>query len=191
PKPIIDLNKSDQQSDSTRTLQESNIEAKSTTILAFNKLNLQRMTWESIIPTGDELPRARKGFTIVGIQSKIYLFGGVDDENKPLNDLFILDVHTNKWEKCECNDKPSPRSNYAITVFDDKYIIVHGGQDGSLYYNDMHIFSIEKQSWIKVLYKQEENDIPDARANHSLHISKGHAIIFGGTNGISIFNDTK
>ena len=78
----------------------------------------------------------------------MYIFGGKNDENEKLNDTWKFDFGTRSWTEIHQVDIPPPRSGHAAQVYQDRYMIVHGG----IFFvtrelNDLHVFDMERESW--------------------------------------------
>lgn len=81
----------------------------------------------------------------------MYIFGGKDDENNKLNDLWKYDFTKDEWEFIDCpaDIAPTARSGHTASMYLDKYMIIYGGIfEITKELNDMHIFDIQKREWI-------------------------------------------
>lgn len=68
--------------------------------------------------TGQETPPARAAHGVVSVGTKMYIFGGLGEE-EALNDLWELDTDALKWTKMDI-DGPliPPRLDFAMTLID-------------------------------------------------------------------------
>lgn len=60
---------------------------------------------------------------------------------------------TKKWEKINAPNGPSPRSGHRMVASKKNLIIFGGFYDNNhsyQYYNDVHVFSLESYSWLKI-----------------------------------------
>ncbi len=66
------------------------------------------------------LPSPSSGHASVIHQSSMWIFGGKDDDNRKLNDLWRFDLATNVWQqiKIESNILPFERSGHSMEVFE-------------------------------------------------------------------------
>jgi N-acetylneuraminic acid mutarotase len=54
--------------------------------------------WEKIVPLSKQLPSPRSGHSTIIKDDSMIVFGGKDDENNKLNDIWELHLSTLKWE---------------------------------------------------------------------------------------------
>lgn len=79
---------------------------------------------------------------------KLYIFGGQDDENNKLNDLWEFDLNQSSWR--QITDLPSnsyvpgPRSGHSASVFDGKMYIFGGILELTKELNELLAFDLEK-----------------------------------------------
>ncbi len=74
------------------------------------------MVW-SLAETTGEAPSPRKGHATALLFSKLFLFGGVGEDRRRLNDLYVLDTETLIWSKPEISgDAPDPRDGHSMTL---------------------------------------------------------------------------
>ena len=50
------------------------------------------------------MPKARSGHSCVAYQNKLFVFGGIFEVTKELNDCHVYDIATNQW-KCIFDEK--------------------------------------------------------------------------------------
>ena len=82
--------------------------------------------WQKIAGTGKKYT-PRTGHECIIYQEKIYLFGGMDDDDRR-NDLYQFDIYTNVWEKMiSQGDIPSSRSGSRGVAFSDNCLYFFGG----------------------------------------------------------------
>ncbi len=77
----------------------------------------------------------RRSHGAVVFNGKIWIFGGITDNDKYLNDVWVSDDGIN-WQKVQDNAGWSPRKGFASAVFDNK-IWVMGGIDSRNARNDV------------------------------------------------------
>jgi len=75
-------------------------------------------------------PAARASHSSVVYQDKLYLFGGQDDDNNKLGDLWEYDFTQSKWNELTPSEedefKPTPRSGHTCVVQGTKMYIFGG-----------------------------------------------------------------
>ena len=62
------------------------------------RLNLQSNTWEHLLTKG-EPPCPRTGHSAVIYENYMIIFGGKNDENEKVNDVWLLDFKDNSWNQ--------------------------------------------------------------------------------------------
>ena len=117
------------------------------------------------------------GFSIAKLGSKIYLFGG-QDENFNLNSkLFIFSKNNSSIEEIiPKGDVPQPRRGHSCIIYGNNLIFFGGVGDGS-YFNDLHFYNPEKNIFTKIISKSEN---PDPVSNHKVLLNNDKMYIFGG-----------
>lgn len=72
----------------------------------------------------------------------MYVFGGQDDENNKLNDLWEFDSATNSWKEIESTQgyQPLVRSGHSSVVYKDKMFVFGGILEITKELNDMIVF---------------------------------------------------
>ncbi|OHS99025.1 hypothetical protein TRFO_08577 [Tritrichomonas foetus] len=96
-----------------------------------------------IAPT---LQRHSSAYTV--FSNKIYIFGGVDVNYKPLNDLWVYDRQ--KWTQIVPANKfnPPASNKYALTTFQNKLFLI-GGENNKLC---MYSYQTFKKIWNQIEY---------------------------------------
>lgn len=114
------------------------------------------------------------------VQHRIVLFGGKDDENKNLNEVWTLDLAKNVWQKIAVEGESPPASEDHAVIYDpvSHRMILHGGEDGFTA-NKTWAFDLKTQRW-----RNMTDSTAPAREDHTAifdSFSK-RMIIFGGQN---------
>lgn len=147
--------------------------------------------WKSYIT--NDTPIRKYADTLI-FNDKIYLFGGVDQDDKDTNDIFYLDLTQNVlvWKKINIveEDKPTKRRQHTITLLDSK-LFLFGGQnflDGNneklndLWYMDLNATSDKYHQWEKL----KNNDVTATdnvqKYAHSAVVYNNTLYIYGGKN---------
>ena len=91
-------------------------------------------------------PSARAGFSC-GLSGKsVYMFGGQEDDNRKLNDVWSFNCDDNSWSqvKFEQNDfLPTPRSGHSTVVYGQKIFIFGGILELTKELNDLVVFDLK------------------------------------------------
>lgn len=82
------------------------------------------------------------------VGNKMLVFGG-NNGQRMTNDLFELNLDTLNWTKQTPSSKlPGARAGHSCTAYKDRYLIIFGGGDGTVMFNDICIYDIELNSWL-------------------------------------------
>ena len=82
----------------------------------------------------------------------MYVFGGKDNEDNKLNDLWRLDLDSEKWEavtleKSQAQQQPIGRCGHSIAVYNGHLIVFGGIFEITKELNDCHIFNLKTKVW--------------------------------------------
>jgi len=79
----------------------------------------------------------------------VYVFGGKGPNGRLYNDLFCLDVEKWTWSVVpSATSPPLGRFGHAMVAVEDK-IVVFGGWDGAVAFNDLWVYDLSSRAWIK------------------------------------------
>ncbi|KAI8393341.1 uncharacterized protein BYT42DRAFT_487417 [Radiomyces spectabilis] len=146
----------------------------------------------------------------------LYVFGGGDGPNY-FNDLYILNigmyettkplsvaeafetvfishystisVDTLTWSKPPMEGTiPSPRRAHATCLWNDKIIVVGGG-DGARALADVHALDISDPAHLRWTQLKPSGTPPIARGYHTSNLVKDKLIVYGGSDGHECFSD--
>ena len=89
----------------------------------------------------------------------MYIFGGKDDENNKLNDIWRFSFTSNTWSEISKGgddfDGPLPRGGHVAQVFRGDFMIIYGGiYDVCKELNDLHVFDMKNEKWICLFEEQ-------------------------------------
>jgi hypothetical protein len=133
---------------------------------AGNPVNLTRTL---IQPQPDPSPPARYAHNLVydEARTRIILFGGFDENHRPLNDVWTYDPVNNIWTEISVfmdNQRPPPRGGASMVYFggsdwtraggiqnSQNKIVMFGGTDGDVYFNDTWVLSFEPTGTAEVI----------------------------------------
>ena len=131
-------------------------------------LDTKTMEWTHLKTKSDKKtpqPKPRSGHAAVLLEDKktIVIFGGKDDENNKLNDLWKFDVEKKEWTEMVISDEasiPMARSGHTATL-KGKYIFIFGGIfEITKELNDMHAYDIENNRWVPMFAYAEQKSPP-------------------------------
>lgn len=111
-------------------------------------------TWSQLSPTGTGPGiRSRMGYASNASGSKLYISGG--SESVFLNAIFVLDLSTTNgsWTNPyvnNCSDSAAPACRRSHNMFLDESgnrLIVTGGRDGSVSFDDTYSYDLTTNTW--------------------------------------------
>mmetsp|Transcript_7608 Transcript_7608/g.14298 ORF Transcript_7608/g.14298 Transcript_7608/m.14298 type:complete len:620 (+) Transcript_7608:6168-8027(+) len=131
-------------------------------------------------------PKLKAEFVLPG--GGFYLFGGLNDEDQPSNELHVLEIRegTLAWSEVTYSGTPPlPRYDH-VAAFIQGNLIISGGRNDSLYarkgdscLNDVHILKIETMSWESVII---HGAVPEGRWGHCAAVYGSKMLMLGGIN---------
>lgn len=136
------------------------------------------MVW-TLAETSGDAPAPRKNHAAVLLFSKLYIFGGVGEDRRRLNDVHVLDTETLTWSRPELTgDSPDPRDSHTMTLFGPR-ILVFGGWDGKNYFSDISSLDPKTGVWQRL---NVSGAVPAGRKGHSATLIAGNKLyVFGGS----------
>ncbi|CAG9332589.1 unnamed protein product [Blepharisma stoltei] len=121
------------------------------------------------------------------LHDSLWVFGGINEDQALLNDLWKFDTTTETWSKINSNgDIPSARYMHASCSVQD-LVLLFGGIDVSGFLNDFYSYSDFSNSWQVVTLSN--SDRPMARAGACITFGGFYAILFGGQSFSGVLND--
>ena len=91
-------------------------------------------------------PAARASVSVGVCGRKVFMFGGQEDDNRKLNDIWCYDAaDTMAWSQIECpeDERPIARSGHTTVVFGKKMYIFGGILELTHELNDLVVFDTE------------------------------------------------
>lgn len=134
---------------------------------------------DTMMETCTNLPRPRTNHTAVYYKNGMYVFGGSDEANNKLNDLWRYDLQKHRWEilnhiSHDCDEgQPSKRSGHVASVIGDK-MYIFGGLEGITHEtNDFYYYEFETDKWtiIQLKVSNPEDIKPSGDNKESLQIN--------------------
>lgn len=126
---------------------------------------------------GGAAPSPRRAHTCNYYEGQLIVFGGGNGVGA-LNDVHTLDVSDLsrlEWRRMNCGGKvPIGRGYHTSNLVDGKLIVI-GGSDGHMSFNDIHILRLDTQTWYQVKTDEIHN-----RLGHSATQVGSYLFIFGG-----------
>lgn len=143
------------------------------------------------------LPSHRKNFTIVYYKPKNWfvLFGGeLSDRLLFFNDTHIFDLNTKQWIEVniKINTELPERFGHNSIIY-DQFMVVIGGNSEWIEkrerFNDVWFFNLEKLTWKKIIFTNENGSSIKPRAYSSSVLYNHKMIVFGGLSNKKATND--
>jgi len=106
------------------------------------------------------------------------VFGGVDDDGKLFNTIYVLDLDTKQWtlEK-PSGSIPAARIGHVAEKINGNKMIMFGGNGERSMLNDLFVYDITKKQWTKL---NPTGTLPVARTSGSGTRINNYFYIFGG-----------
>lgn len=161
-----------------------------------HQLSIANWEWKKLNPSvknGHSLPSPRLGHSFTQIDSKIYLFGGLENESKDpkdnvpkyLNDLYVLEPSANGdycWHMPQTfGQAPTPRESHTCVSYKSKdgsspRLFIYGGMSGNRL-GDVWVLYTSTMNWVK---PSLNGCVPLPRSLHSATVIKNRMFVFGG-----------
>jgi hypothetical protein len=114
---------------------------------------------DTMMETCTNLPRPRTNHTSLYYKNGMYVFGGSDEGNNKLNDLWKFDLKKRRWIIInhiddECDDgQPTKRSGHAANLIGNKMYIFGGLEGITQETNDFYSFDLDTETWTTIQLK--------------------------------------
>lgn len=135
------------------------------------------LRWSKPEVLGNAVPTARRAHSANYWNGHIIIFGGGNGVGA-LNDVWLLDVRDPsrlEWKELSCDGKiPIGRGYHTGNVVDDKLIVI-GGSDGHMSFNDIHVLRLDTRTWYQVKTDEVHN-----RLGHTSTQVGSYLFVFGG-----------
>ena len=136
-------------------------------------------------------PDGREGHSLAVVQSRIFMFGGLNRRGRNTNDLWEYVTANNTWVQHFDigNDYgPSARHGHAMIGVNDS-ILLFGGQSGNAQLNDFWGFQPADLAWSR-LQADGSATGPRARSFLAMASLQSKVIVYGGSGQVLSFGDT-
>lgn len=97
-------------------------------------------------------PAGRAGHSAVCHENKVFVFGGQDDHNNKLDDMWCYDASTGAWANiayAEGDMKPCARSGHTAVTGGSKMFIFGGILELTKELNDLAIFDMKTNKFVQ------------------------------------------
>lgn len=110
--------------------------------------------WELVQPVGGVSPPKRAGHSAILFGDSMIIFGGKDEDNTKLNDLWEFNFASDQWEQIDVEYAPLPRSGHSASLYKDFMLIYGGIHEVTKELDDMHVFDFKNKRWIEMFEEQ-------------------------------------
>ncbi len=96
-------------------------------------------------------PKPRASHSSTSWSDKLYVFGGQDDDNNKLEDLWEFDQASGAWREIQIQEgdvKPLCRSGHSAVTYGNKMYIFGGILELTKELNDMIVFDFEQMKFV-------------------------------------------
>lgn len=152
---------------------------------------LPRARWELVQPLNNFKPPPVTNHSMSIYKNKIYIFGGVYNNEKVCNDLWCFDTLINKWEQvATTGDVPLPVNEHSAVIVGDRLYIYGGNDFSGAIYDTLYSLDLHSFKWSK-LSKELSEGGPGPRCGHSMTYipTLNQLIIMGGDKNDYIYAD--
>jgi hypothetical protein len=148
------------------------------------KFNFKSGEWKAlIVADGDPKPSARAGHSAVCYieeesgRAYMYVFGGKDNEDNKLNDLWRMSLDTETWEAVHLDDSlpqqvPMGRVGHSSAIYNGHLVVFGGIFEITKELNDSHIFNLKTRVWTKLCSAASDSDQNQLRFSPELNKKK-------------------
>ncbi|KAF7304735.1 hypothetical protein MKEN_01187600 [Mycena kentingensis (nom. inval.)] len=137
-----------------------------------------KMRWEELATSGRK--PGHRGYHTANLVSNVMIVIGGSDGKDCFNDMWYLNLDTQRWGKFIV-DRPHRRLSHTSTLV-GSYLFIIGGHDGTNYCKDVLLFNLITLSF-------EPRDIygkpPSPRGYHVTLLADSRLFLFGGFNGMA------
>lgn len=151
-------------------------------------------SWNTDIKETGVPPEPRWGHSAVLLHynhaTHVAIFGGENGAHY-FNDVVLFNPDTSRWAKPRTTGKtPLPRVGHSAVALSPEQMLIYGGKYLLKALDDIYLFKIESLSnqWVQVTPKAGST-VPPKRYNHGTVLWNKTVIVFGGTDGKSLFSD--
>ena len=141
---------------------------------------------KTVIVENGHFPSRRRNHASFQFDNDLYIFGGISESGKYLNDLWKFDILQSSWSKMDiAGAVPEARELMGYNTMTGYGLLIFGGRSSTVY-SDLKYFQVKSQSWFNVELASIE---PPARYSSCITNYFFRLVIIGGQNDFMIFSD--
>ena len=118
-----------------------------------------------------DMPTARGEFGVAVVAGKIYVIGGVNENNQPLGTVEEYNPLTDAWTNKM--SMPTPRSGLAVAVYNNKIYAI-GGSINGVFVGNNEVYDPVTNTW------STKSSMPTPRADLSASVVNNEIFLIGG-----------
>ena len=143
-----------------------------------NAFNVSGRAW-SVVQTSTTAPTGRSQPAAAATSSHLVLFGGRDEDNVVLRDVWHFDLVRESWSSVEALGTPSGRYA-AVAVSDGQRVLVFGGRDQASVFDELWAYDATTTVWRLVDVGDDADKSPAARFDAAAVVHGDLMIVHGG-----------
>ncbi|CAX44277.1 cell fusion/morphology, Kelch domain-containing protein, putative [Candida dubliniensis CD36] len=133
-----------------------------------NSFKSPKATWQLVEPVNDFKPPPLTNHSMSVYKNKVYVFGGVYNNEKVSNDLWVFDAANDTWTQVTTTgDIPPPVNEHSSCVVDDRMYVYGGNDFQGIIYSSLYVLDLHTLEW-SVLQSSAEKNGPGPRCGHSM-----------------------
>ena len=147
-----------------------------------NSFKNPKAKWHLVEPANNFKPPPVSNHSMNVRRNKLYIFGGIYNNEKVSNDLWCFDISLNKWSQIPTSGELPPPMNEHASCIVGENLYVYGGNDFSgIIYDSLYVLNMSTWVWSALSPSGYKNG-PGSRCGHSMTYmpSLNRLLIIGG-----------
>ncbi|KAG2731669.1 hypothetical protein G9P44_005256 [Scheffersomyces stipitis] len=133
-----------------------------------NSFKSPKAKWELVEPVNNFKPPPLTNHSMCVYKSKIYIFGGVYNNERVSSDLWCYDSSNNKWSQMPTTGNvPLPVNEHSCCIVNDKMYIYGGNDFSGVIYDSLFVLDLNTYVWYKLVESATAQG-PGPRCGHSM-----------------------
>lgn len=117
-----------------------------------NTFKSPKARWELVEPLNNFKPPPLTNHSMSVYKNKLFVFGGVYNNEKVSNDLWSFDAVVNKWTQLPTSGSvPAPVNEHSSCIVDDKLYIYGGNDFSGVIYDTLYVLNLHTLVWSKLM----------------------------------------
>ena len=112
----------------------------------------------SLMPSNGDLPCPRASHSMACHEGKCYIYGGQDDDNSKLGDLWELDIQSNTYCQIPIGDEIVGRSGHTASVYNGKMYIFGGILELTKELNEMIAYNFTTKTF-EIIHENTNTEV--------------------------------